>query len=607
MRAFDILKGVKMLGTILAILGTFCHPGKAADEDALKKEALEKILADRVAFEKERAQQQLARREEDERRKRLRQKEKKKERQPLSPPPPPNPSQAAAHQGGLSFASSLQNSVANAARSSDPHTVPKFQTEKPPESSLDAGSIGDAALAASRTNEASQNLLSQARSRPIFKFNVNTDPLFVGANQVIKDPHQSLNEVFEEIPASSSIASEELRTCEEGGDEYLQSCLKRLEIELKVTPEKGAYKSNCQFWDGGTRWCWKCFFHKHDCGQRYVITQHKKVETLREQWVDGCAVLEDLVDRGLCRYVGASRGPKNETRTIQGEPVTRDHFEEHYQFACFKTSPNSCGKLREQGCWQVQSSCKETIAGVCVLWEQTYACPSVKRDGKSFRLSGIGSPFCLTGDCADRSYTANIELWNVMGHLYALREAQNDLRNSVTVFKGQHRWCTRNFLDFRDCCGSGRGWGVTLHLSSCDAAEIELRTLRDKRLCVQVGTYCAEKALGVCNRKKTSFCCYGSKVARLIQEQGRAQLGMGFGTPESPDCNGLPPESLSRIDFSRVNFSDLFEDIRSHIAPKGQQQSLAGVSIERLKDNMATLAKPGQSPETHQQLKEKGL
>jgi len=592
----------------------------AEKEEAEKKEAArqarEKAIAERMAFEKEAAQKQIAQREEDERRAATRQQQQAQPQiqQPIQPTP-----QTQAHQEGKSFASSLMAGVIEAAKSANPHLVPGFQTDKPKESSLDVGTIGDAALAESRTNEVSQHLASQAQKRQNFKIDPNTDPLFVEANQVINNPQKAISEEVREVLASEEI-KEEIRTCEEGGDEYQQSCSKRLEIVLKITPEQG-YRT--------PKWCiehWanKRTGRKYKCagcrGGDYVITQYKKVDVASEEWTDGCAVLEDLVDKGLCRYVSASRSTQNETRTIQGEPITRDHFEEHYQFACSKApttqvSPNSCAGLREQGCYQIDSKCKEGDGNYCFLWQQTYACPSGRMVGKSYRSSNTEnsaqtSLFCLTGNCADTSYEANNELLNVMSHLSVLREAQNDLKNFAVIFKGQQRACTRNLWDFRDCCGSGKGWGVTLHLSDCDKAEIELRTLRDKNLCVQVGTYCAEKHLGQCTRKKTTFCCYGTKLARLIQENGRAQLGMGFGNPEHPNCEGLSPEQLSRIDFSRINFSEIFEDIKNHTVAKDQKQSLAQVSTERLQNNMTLLTKPPldqTSIEERQKLKEKGL
>jgi len=608
------------------------HPEALPAQNAeAEKQAKEKAIADRIAFEKDRAQRQIAQKEEDNRKAVIR---GQRQEQPQAIPsqatpsqvissqlPRHAPSQAQAPQNsflqdGRAFASSLLGDVTGAAKSTDPHKIPRFQAGKPKEASLDNGSIGDAALAESRSNQVSQHLYGQAKDRQSFKVDPTTDPLFVEANQAITDPQTTLKEEIEEVKGGLGAEEnpEELKVCEESGDEYQQSCSKHLEIVLKVIPEQG-YTTSCN-----NPWCALFQHHPHHhylwlfgkCnGGQYVRTQAKKVETLKEEWVDGCAVLEDLTEKGLCRYVSASRSPQNETRTIQGEPVTRDHFEEHYNYACFKASSRSCAGLREQGCFQVKSRCKEILGNQCVLWEQTYNCPSGKRlSAKRYRASNKTNPFCLTGDCADTSYKANNELLSVMSHLYALREAQNDLRNFKVIFKGQNRWCTRNCVDFRDCCGSGGGWGVALHLSSCDAQEIELRTLRDKNLCVQVGTYCAEKLLGVCLRKKTGFCCYGTKMARLIQEHGRAQLGLNFGSPKSPDCTGLSPEQLSHIDFSRINFSEIFEEIKGHLIPKGQGHSLAQVSTERLQNNMTLLTKPSlsaKSTEELQKLKEKGF
>ncbi len=99
-------------------------------------------------------------------------------------------------------------------------------------------------------------------------------------------------------------------------------------------------------------------------------------------------------------------------------------------------------------------------------------------------------------------------------------------------------------------------------------------------------------------------------MARLIQQNGRAQLGTGFGSPEAPDCEGLSPEQLSRIDFSRINFSEIFEDIKNQTVAKDQKQSLAQVSAERLQNNMTLLTQPSLNPksaEDKQKLKEKGL
>lgn len=201
----------------------------------------------------------------------------------------------------------------------------------------------------------------------------------------------------------------------------------------------------------------------------------------------------------------------------------------------------------------------------------------------------------MSGDCADTSYHANGDLLTVMSQMAALKDIQKDLREFNTIFKGENRWCTRNCLNFRDCCTNGKGWGVNLHLSSCSKHEKELAILREKNRCVLIGTYCAEKekVTGICLRKKTTFCCFGTKMARLLQQSGRAQLGLSWGTPENPQCGGFTSEELSRIDFSQIDFSEIFSDITKQISVKGQEQSLANVSTKRVQENMSLLTKKG--------------
>jgi hypothetical protein len=650
MSIFNAIKFFRILTTAFVIFAVLCHEGNsmwwkwrhqqqaaeqaaaakaAADKAAAEKAAAEqaeaeqrardKAIAERIAFERDRAQKQLTQRQEHERKGVAWEQQQVQARlqgggQFVPQIPQSQAQQESAHREGGVFAASLMGDAANAAKSTDPRIVPGFQTDRPQQAALNIGSIGDAALAEAKRNDVSQHLASQAQRRQNFKIDPNTDPLFIQANQTIKDPQKSLNEEFKEFSGGDAFgaaaAHEEIRTCEEGGDEYPQSCSKKLHIVLKITPATTRSAPHCP--GHKERRGWSLHYSHWTCGgctttQVYVP---KVVEVVSEEWISGCAVLEHLVEDGLCRYVNATRSVQDETRVIQGEPVKRDHFEELYEFACFKASPKSCAGLREQGCYQIRSTCKETVHGHCVLWEQTFACPSRTIPGASYHPSSKDSPFCLTGNCVDTSYEANNELLGVMSHLYALREAQNDLKNFKIIFKGESRACTRNLWNFRDCCGSGTGWGTTLHLSSCDAAEIELRTLRDKRLCVQVGTYCAEKHLGQCTRKKTTFCCYGTKMARLIQENGRAQLGIGFGNPESPDCSGFSSEQLSRINFSRINFSEIFEDIRNQTVVKDQRQSLAQVSAERLQNNMSLLTKPpanAKSAADREELKERGL
>jgi len=528
-------------------------------------------------------------------------------------------SQSQAHRSGQSFANGLAGTVTNAAQSSKPQNVPGYVTSTPKESSLDAHSVGDAALRESRRSEAAQHLTAQAQERQSFKLDPDSDPLLQGTSEIIANPQKTLKDRFRERTSGSSAMVEELKTCEESGEEYLQKCSKHLKVVLKITPEHIKHVPHCPGHQH-THWQWHGFRSRYVTNTTYCggcttrpVTVPKDVQIASEKWIDGCTVLEEQVNKGLCRYVSAKRSEQDETRMIQGEPIIADHWEEHYQYACFKASNKSCAGLRGQGCYQVKSVCKQRMGNQCVLWEQTYSCKSHGKQGqKSQASTNKGNPFCLTGNCADTSYQANNEMMTVMSQMAVLREAQNDLRNYKCIFRGQNRWCTRNCLDFRDCCGSGKGWGVSIGLSHCDKQERELRTLRDKNRCVMVGTYCAErdKVFRTCLRKKTTFCCFGTKLARLIQENGRKQIRRSWGSSENPDCNGFSPEELSQMDFSTIDFSELFEDIRGQMVPKDQGQSLAKVSKERLQDNMTLMTKPAKnrtSIRERDKLREEGL
>jgi conjugal transfer mating pair stabilization protein TraN len=101
---------------------------------------------------------------------------------------------------------------------------------------------------------------------------------------------------------------------------------------------------------------------------------------------------------------------------------------------------------------------------------------------------------------------------------------------------------------------------------ACDDRDIQTALLKDSGYCVLVGDYCAEEwPLVGCVQRAQGHCCYNSMLARIVNEQGRAQIPSigGFGTPENPNCRGFSPEEFQAIDFSKVDLSEYFAEIRS--------------------------------------------
>jgi conjugal transfer mating pair stabilization protein TraN len=103
---------------------------------------------------------------------------------------------------------------------------------------------------------------------------------------------------------------------------------------------------------------------------------------------------------------------------------------------------------------------------------------------------------------------------------------------------------------------------VIQEMMSCTSDELQLSMARGKGLCHHVGTYCADSVFGACVQLAESFCCYNSKLARIIAEGIRAQIpAIGWGTGEVPDCSGVTAETLGQVDFSKIDFSEFIGDI----------------------------------------------
>lgn len=98
---------------------------------------------------------------------------------------------------------------------------------------------------------------------------------------------------------------------------------------------------------------------------------------------------------------------------------------------------------------------------------------------------------------------------------------------------------------------------------SCEQAEQILAMKRDNRLCHSVGSYCSAKIpiLGTCIQTTQTYCCFNSRLARIMNEQGRGQLARSWGAPKSPDCSGFSLAQLQSLDFSRMNLTEFYAEI----------------------------------------------
>ncbi|MFA6396059.1 MAG: conjugal transfer protein TraN [Sulfurimonas sp.] len=189
--------------------------------------------------------------------------------------------------------------------------------------------------------------------------------------------------------------------------------------------------------------------------------------------------------------------------------------------------------------------------------------------------------YCSPFACSDAASALQIEDPNTVGandkQAGGATDSSGNCLGNLYIFNGNDKRCRPAGLQTggSNCCQKTSTW---LGLGNCSQDEKHLSTLRQfgdlDGQCTAVGEYCSSKVLGQCVQKKKTYCCFGSPLARVIQEGGRPQLGLSWGTPESPDCRGFTPAEFQKIDFSKVDFSDW---IKNDVVPNVQNNAVGNI------------------------------
>lgn len=242
-----------------------------------------------------------------------------------------------------------------------------------------------------------------------------------------------------------------------------------------------------------------------------------------------------------------------------------------------------CAELRSRGCSQTGSRCIESFDSACITFEQTYECTSDDSPAEQAALDCGGQLVCLEGDCFDSSYEPDTNMARVGALLSTMETLSEELEADRTeVFKGEDRRCRVSAVDARDCCTLS-GWAEDEF--DCSFEEELLADLRSALRCHAIGRYCSDETiLGICLEHRHTYCCFGSKLSRIIAEQGHQQLNKSWGRPSEPDCSGFTLEEVSQLDFEAMDLSEFYSDVIASmptLSPDEVQQRM-GDRIERL-------------------------
>lgn len=252
----------------------------------------------------------------------------------------------------------------------------------------------------------------------------------------------------------------------------------------------------------------------------------------------------------------------------------------------------TCGALAaDPACTLATHACAFSDNGLCLHENVTYTCETkVTSEGM---LCG-GQFFCTDGTCAQTEAGKSDSLQQAISQLAAVSAAGEDVAKlndvNVKAFTGLDQSCRKATAGFNNCCASG-GWGGDVGLAHCSSEEKALGEARERKLTVEVGEYCSRRVLGVCLQKKRAFCVFESKLAQIVQQQGRQwQLGIGFGSADGPDCRGITIDELQRIDFSRLDFKNFYADLEN-AADIPSDNDLIERAKELIKHRMEGVAK----------------
>jgi len=318
--------------------------------------------------------------------------------------------------------------------------------------------------------------------------------------------------------------------------------------------------------------------------------------------IDEGHVVGEYVDDGQCNSVTAGKtcdlvsetciDSSPTTREVNGVSVTRACWAWERNYQCNSISQkNDCSDLDgNPECTYVRDECiddeddPDYTPGACKVSEKVYRCPVPTTAGEDSKQYVCGNDvYCINGDCETIEREASTEFKDALVALHALGQAGEEFdEENFTVFSGERDTCHKPVFGLVNCCAgktsglltAGAGAAaiaggptaiaalatpfLTMFLCSTDEKMLDIKDRMG--FCHKVGTYCSSSVLGICKTKRTAYCCFESKLSRILQEQGRIQLNKPWGKPKKEQCQGFTIDEFSRLDLSVMDFTEVYSE-----------------------------------------------
>ncbi len=307
--------------------------------------------------------------------------------------------------------------------------------------------------------------------------------------------------------------------------------------------------------------------------------------------VNGCTALENNA-QCVAQSAEVCTDSDPQTRIINGVPVTQPCWAWQTNYTCNEiTQGNDCGELDDKPeCSYVRDECiddeddPDYTPGACKVSQKVYRCPVPTTPGNDPKQYVCGNDvYCINGDCETIERDASTEFKDALVALHALGQAGEEFdEENFTVFSGTRETCHKPVFGLVNCCAgktsglltAGAGAAaiaggptaiaalatpfLTMFLCSTEEKMLDIKDRMG--FCHKVGTYCSSSVLGICKTKRTAYCCFESKLSRILQEQGRPQLNKPWGKPKKEQCQGFTIDEFSRLDLSVMDFTEVYSE-----------------------------------------------
>lgn len=298
------------------------------------------------------------------------------------------------------------------------------------------------------------------------------------------------------------------------------------------------------------------------------------------------------------------------TKKVEGFDVTKDCWRYEYIKTCRVQSKDDCGNLsRSHKCYyrnpgkvdysdpearggrsgEVTEHCLfHDYYGNCLNMYKQFVCkesadievdvkqvkfnPNKKNAPKKLTCLAAGVTVENKRDGKNMASTlSKLETAHKMSE--GLEASESDLEKKkprANIFPGKQFMCEIKVLNALDCCALD-GWLTSMFDIRCGSECAQLSKLRKASQCVKVDEE-NETALLSFGKQKKYFICYESKLARIVQEGVRRQLGKSWRRGSGYyDASGLSMEDINKADFDKIDLGEYFAEVNALFKSKIDQ------------------------------------